>query len=117
MLASVVSRQRNYDEATALMVQALEYDKRAENSIGIAADLIGLGQINERKGDLQSAYVYYLRALKICTVLNLVERAADVLGKLAEIAASLNKVEEAHRFESDRERVLRQLEDPPMNNQ
>lgn len=55
MLASLASRQQQFDDAYTLANRALEFDRRAEHSPGIAADLLALGIISQRRGDDQQA--------------------------------------------------------------
>lgn len=111
MLSSIASRQGDFDRALQLMEQALAFDKRAENSIGIAADLVGVGRIYERKEQLDEAYPFYLRALRIYLGLNLAAPTADTLGTLERVAEELGRTEEAEEFGSQRMRILQQTGD------
>jgi tetratricopeptide (TPR) repeat protein len=97
MIASVYSREGNYDKALQDAAIALSYDKRVESSPGIAKDLYALGLITAKKGDQASAYDYLQRSYLVSTTLGLkgdmkralagLVAAADALGRSADAEA------------------------------
>lgn len=105
MLASIASREKRYDAAFEDAALALEYDKRAENSPGIAADLRALGTISTHLGNDDEAYQYYLRSLRVYLALNQPRAAVALLDELAETARRTGREAEAMEFRSQRERI------------
>jgi tetratricopeptide (TPR) repeat protein len=105
MLASIASRRGNYDAARDHAIRALDYDKRAENSPGIAGDLNALGAISERQERFEEAYQYYLRSLRIYLSLNRATESVSVLDRLVVVADQLGKRDDAERFEAEQARI------------
>lgn len=105
MLASILSRRADYSAALTAAQQALEWDKRAENSPGIAQDLRAIGIILERMERLEEAYAHHLRALRIFISLNKASETVDVLSRLTNLAHTLGRDDEAMSFEAQRERI------------
>jgi len=71
MIASVHSRQGRFDEALRNADLALSYDKRVENSPGIAEDLYALGLISTRKKDPAAAFDFYQRSYLVYVTMGL----------------------------------------------
>ncbi|MEX2443347.1 MAG: tetratricopeptide repeat protein [Alkalispirochaeta sp.] len=110
MLASLASRQEDYESARTLAEAALESDKRAEYAPGIAADLFALGKIHRRLSDDDGAYQYYLRALRVYLAVNDARAGAEVLAELHATADRLGRNTEADEFAAQRERILEALQ-------
>lgn len=110
MLASLASRAEDYASAQTLAEAALESDKKAEYAPGIAADLLALGKIRERRGDDEDAYQYYLRALRVYLTVNDARASAEVLGELEATATRLGRAEEAEEFSQQRTRIEEALQ-------
>lgn len=105
MLASILSRQQRFAEALVQAERALEYDKRAENSPGIAADLYALGVISTRMDAHEDAYQYYLRSLRVYLALNQHKPALRLLGYLEETARITGREAEAEEFLVQQDRI------------
>jgi tetratricopeptide (TPR) repeat protein len=110
MMASIASRQGNHEEALTHASTALEFDKRAEYSPGIAADLEALGEISEALNDDEGAYQYYLRALRVYLTLNDGPRTIATLSALEGVAARTGRADEATEFAAQRARVEEALQ-------
>lgn len=110
MLASLASRDGDYETAQALAESALESDKKAEYAPGIAADLFALGKIRERRSDDEDAYQYYLRALRVYLTVNDARASAEVLAELEATATRLDRRDEAGEFSAQRSRILEALQ-------
>jgi tetratricopeptide (TPR) repeat protein len=97
MIASVNSKQGDYEQAARNAELALAYDKKIESSQGIAKDLYALGLIATRRKDTASAYDYFQRAYLVYTTLGQKAEmkksltdliaSAESLGKTAEVAS------------------------------
>lgn len=64
-IASTYSLQGEYELAVKYASDALEYDRLAENSLGIIQDFKALGKIHEKMADPESAFRFYLMGLKV----------------------------------------------------
>jgi len=109
MLASIASRRERYAEALSYAQLALDNDKRAENSVGIAADLLALGRISSHLDDQEDAYQYYLRSLRVYLTLNLVDPTIELLELLQETARDMGRSEEAAEFAAQEVRIREAL--------
>jgi tetratricopeptide (TPR) repeat protein len=67
MIASLHSKAGEYDLATRHAQLALSYDKRVENSLGIAGDLLALGIISLRSADREGAYALFKKSYLVYT--------------------------------------------------
>jgi tetratricopeptide (TPR) repeat protein len=63
MLASLYSEQGDYEKSKAHILQALAYDIKVENSLGIAKDYLALGLIYNKLEQTAEAYTYFKRSL------------------------------------------------------
>ena len=77
---------------------ALSFDKRVENSIGIAKDLFARGMIEEKAGDDEQAYRSYEKSLQVYQAMYLYRSAAAVLPYLISVAERLGRHSEAQRY-------------------
>ncbi|MFP4300727.1 MAG: tetratricopeptide repeat protein [Spirochaetaceae bacterium] len=99
MLAAVESRRENLQAAVAEAEAALAYDKRAENSPGIAKDLFALGSLHRRAGDSDKAYDYLQRATRVTIALNQFEETRRNLRVLTELAREVGDEEAAREYQ------------------
>lgn len=99
MLASLASRRGNTQAAIEEALLALEYDKRGENSPGIAKDLYALGTLHRRAGEGENAYDYLQRALRVTVALNQYEETRRNLRALVELASELGRRGEAEEYQ------------------
>jgi len=108
MIASVHSRQGDFSAAAKNAELALSYDKRIENSQGIAMDLYALGLIANRRKDSEAAYGYFQRSYLVYTTLGM---KADMKKALAELIAAADTLGRTAEVESYR-KALADLESP-----
>jgi len=78
--------------------KALEADKKAENSSGIAADLEALGKLNRKLSNNQEAFNYFRRAFNLAMLINDGAAVERVLSNLIELSALLEKPDYAARY-------------------
>jgi tetratricopeptide (TPR) repeat protein len=98
MLASLASRRGAPETAIEEALLALEYDKRGENSPGIAKDLYVLGTLYRRAGEAETGYDYLQRALRVSVALNQYEETRRNLRALVEVAGELDRTAEAEEY-------------------
>jgi tetratricopeptide (TPR) repeat protein len=98
IMSSIYFRQGVLGEARGAAGSALEYDKRMENSLGIAEDLLALGSIEEKGGDVSAAYDMYKRAFLVYRSLKYAAGLSRALEKLFLAAENLNLREEAESY-------------------
>jgi tetratricopeptide (TPR) repeat protein len=105
MLASLRSEAGNASGALALARQALRYDRRVENSRGIAKDYVALGRITAKSGDEARALEHYERAVLVLRSMTVVDtrvivgRELDEAARLAaETAEKLGRTDEARTY-------------------
>ena len=104
-LASIASKNENYEKALEYAVLALESDKRMENRLGIAKDLRALAIINEKAGNTETAYEYYKKAFMVFETLSLADEMRKSLEDLRRIAGILDKPDEAAAYEETIKRL------------
>jgi tetratricopeptide (TPR) repeat protein len=97
-LASVLSKREDYPGALEYALEALRTDKRVENSLGIAQDLLALGIISARLGNQQDAFSYLERSHEIYSVLGHARGLGQVLPRLVEAARSTGRAEAADAY-------------------
>ena len=100
MIASVHSKEKSYENAESFLLKALEEDKIVENSYGIGKDQKALGIVNEKKGNLETAYGYYLKSYMVFDVLKKNNEIRQLLAKLSETAAILGREKDSAYFSS-----------------
>jgi len=98
LLSSLHSKRKNFGEALKAAELALEYDKKMENSLGIAQDLTALGLILEKTGQTEPAYDMYKRSFLVYRAIQYVPGARKSLELLEATARKLNKNEEADQY-------------------
>jgi hypothetical protein len=70
-----------YPAAEAAIAEAIAFDRRAENSWGLAADWRALGDIRKKAGDAAGAAAAYGRSAEIFRSLGMETEAAAVEGR------------------------------------
>ena len=100
MTASVYSKEKNYDSAETFLLKALEEYKLVEKTYSIGKTHKALGIVNEKKGNLETAYGYYLKSYMVFDVLKNNPEIKELLGKLSETAATLGREKDSAYFSS-----------------
>ena len=98
LLSSIHSKKKDYTEAIKTAELALEYDKKMENSLGIAQDLNALGLIMEKTNQTEAAYDMYKRSFLVYRALQYSPGVLRSLEVLEATARKLNKNEEANQY-------------------
>jgi tetratricopeptide (TPR) repeat protein len=83
LIASVRSVAGNYDAAFDALASAIGFDRRAENSYGLAMDWRAVGDVYKKAGDAVAARNAYQRSLAIFKAISLEEEALAVEERLA----------------------------------
>jgi tetratricopeptide (TPR) repeat protein len=97
-LASIANALGDLPLALQRARAALEADKAAENSRGIADDLEALARLSRKAGDEAAAFDYYRRAFGVRLSLDQVPEAERCLVALNELAVKLGKESYAARY-------------------
>ncbi|HAP44450.1 MAG: hypothetical protein A2087_03710 [Spirochaetes bacterium GWD1_61_31] len=100
MLAAIENIRENLTTAIDWAEQALAADKRAENAVGIEADLVALAKLNRKVGNALAAFDYFRRAFQVGLQLNDVAIVRLCLEQLVELAASLEKPDYVTRYQA-----------------
>jgi tetratricopeptide (TPR) repeat protein len=82
LIASFRSLSGNYSGAKQALESALSYDRRIENSWGLACDWRALGDVNKKDGDREAARSSYLRAAEIFRAMGNEEAAEEALSRI-----------------------------------
>lgn len=98
MLASVENRADQVANAISWAEKALEADKKAENSVGIGADLEALGRLQRKSGNYLAAFDYFRRSFNLSLQLNNVGLASRSLEQLVSLAEILELPEAKDRY-------------------
>jgi len=77
LIASIYSKQGEYDAAIEALWEAVKNDKRVENSSGIGDDYVALGMVAEKAGALTEAENYYTRSIEVYKAARLIDRAKE----------------------------------------
>lgn len=99
-LAGLSRSEGSLEEALAWAEKALEADKRAEHSAGIAADLEATGTILKELGRKEDAYDRYRRAFDVWLAADKRDGTRRALEALAALADELGKPVEAAKWRS-----------------
>jgi tetratricopeptide (TPR) repeat protein len=83
MTASFRSLSGDYQGARQALGNAIDFDRRVENSWGLASDWRALGDVSQKAGDRVSARAAYQRAAEIFTALGNEDAAQETLKKMA----------------------------------
>jgi len=81
MIASFRSLAGDYRGARQALESAIGFDRRVENSWGLASDWRALGDVNRKAGDRDAALAAYMRAAEIFRALGNEEAAEDALSR------------------------------------
>jgi tetratricopeptide (TPR) repeat protein len=98
LLSSIYFRQNLLAEARENALAALDYDKRMENSLGIAQDLLALGSIAQKAGGTEEAHENYKRAFLAYRSNGYVRGMRNSLEKLIDTSAKLNLEKEEKQY-------------------
>ncbi len=98
VLASVKNKTGDTAGALAWAEKALEADKKAENSLGIAADLEALAKLSVKLAKKAEAFDYFRRAFNLAMLLNDAPAVERILASLIEISTQLEKPGYAARY-------------------
>ena len=101
LLASIASKESKLEDALVELGSALELDKKAENSEGIAADLYALATLYGRKtetSELQTAWGYAIRAFTVALAANDAASVERSLNQLVAFAAKLGYQAEGSKY-------------------
>ncbi len=101
MISSVHSRQGDLVAARENAEQALENDKRVENSLGIVKDLYVLGLIATKAGEMTSAADWYHRSWLSAAAISSLADARRALEGLVATADALDWAEEAAQYRAE----------------
>ena len=82
MIASFRSLSGNYKGAVDALDTAVSFDRRVENSWGLANDWKALGDVHKKNQNPAKARVAYLRSSEIFQALGFTEDADDVLSRM-----------------------------------
>jgi tetratricopeptide (TPR) repeat protein len=98
LLSSIYFRQDLLEEARENALAALDYDKRMENSLGIAQDLLALGSIARKAGNTAEAHDNYKRSFFAYRSSGYVRGMRNSLERLIETSAQLNLEKEEEQY-------------------
>ncbi|MDR1179679.1 MAG: tetratricopeptide repeat protein [Spirochaetales bacterium] len=98
LFSSIYFRQNLLDQARENAFAALDYDRRMENSLGIAQDLLALGSIAQKAGDTGEAHNSYKRAFLAYRANGYVRGMRTSLEKLIDTSTRLNLEEEEKQY-------------------
>jgi tetratricopeptide (TPR) repeat protein len=82
LIASFRSLSGDYSGARRALDSAIAFDRRVENSYGLASDWRALGDIYKKEGNLPQSYAAYLRSAEIFRAMGNDAAAAEALGRL-----------------------------------
>jgi tetratricopeptide (TPR) repeat protein len=108
LMSSVHLKREDHSEALRHAEIALEYDKKMENSLGIAQDLAAVGTIYEKTGKMEEAHDMYTRAFLVYRSLRYLPGMSLSLEALEAAAEKLDRKEDAKRYREARELLLSQ---------
>lgn len=116
MLALIYYEQDNYVKALDNLKLALEYDKKVENTWGIAKDLLAIGKVYFKSGQLNDAYEYfkktylmYLALKQLYPELVIEKNLLEVLQLIINTGAALNLEQEIMIYKKEIEYLNQRL--------
>jgi len=98
LFSSIDFRENRLDSARENALTALHYDKRMENSLGIAQDLLALGNIEEKAGNIPEAHEAYKRSFFAYRSLQHTGGMQKSLERLIPTSQRLNLTEETEQY-------------------
>jgi len=78
LIASVRSLAGNFDASLEALRTAIRFDRRAENSFGLASSWQAMGDVYQRANRLEDSRVAWRRAIEIYRAIGLNERAENL---------------------------------------
>ena len=116
MLALIYYDQANYAKALENLNIALDYDKRVENTWGIAKDLLAFGKVYAKSGQfseaydaLKKTYLMYLALKQLYPELAIEKDLLEVLKLIIEIGSALNLDNEITIYKKEVEYLKKRL--------
>jgi tetratricopeptide (TPR) repeat protein len=102
MIASFRSRARDYSGALKALEKAIDFDRRVENSWGLASDWQAVGDVHGKAGNAEESSAAYARAAEIFNAIgNLTPSREDkILLRAAEIFDAIGNSEAAAKARS-----------------
>jgi tetratricopeptide (TPR) repeat protein len=82
LIASIRSVDGNYAAAIAALNQAINFDRRAENSFGLAMDWAAMGNVFLKMGDEDSAVISWRRAADILRAMDKTAQAREIESRI-----------------------------------
>ena len=82
IIASIRSVAGNYEPSLQALRMAISYDRRAENSFGLASSWQAMGDVYQKAGQPEESIKAYRRAVEIFKAINLNNRASELEAKL-----------------------------------
>lgn len=113
LLGNIAHKRGNAQAAQDLLRQALEADRKAENSAGIAADLEALAVLSRGQGAPEDAFRYYRRAFDVFVTLDAAAEALRCAEALAVLASELERPGDVSKFREYADRIRSSLATAP----
>ncbi len=110
VLASIYSKNENFPRALSFIDQALEYDRRTENSFGIAKDLAAKGLILRKSGEKKEAYYTFKKGALVAESLSIPEDLIMCLKNLEELSVELSYSDDTALWKTTREKLEEKLD-------
>jgi tetratricopeptide (TPR) repeat protein len=82
IIASIRSVAGNYPSAIDALNQAVSFDRRAENTFGLAMDWSAMGNVFRRMGQEDSAAISWRRSAEIFRSMDMAAQAREVEGRI-----------------------------------
>ncbi len=98
VMASIKNKAGDTAGALGWAEKALEADKKAENSFGIAADLEALGKLNRKLSKNAEALAYFRRAFNLTLLINDAAAVERILVNMVELSTLLEMPDYAKRY-------------------
>lgn len=113
LLGNIAHKKGNTQSALDLLRQALEADRKAENSAGIAADLEALAVLSRGQSAGEDAFHYYRRAFDVFVSLDSAADALRCAEALAGLAAELERPGDVQRYRDYVRRIQASVDAQP----
>jgi len=86
LIASIRSVAGNYDGALQALNRALQFDRRAENTFGLAMDWAALGDVFRKRGNENPAAMSYRRSAEIFQAMDKPDMAKEVESRIKQVS-------------------------------
>ena len=113
VLANIAHKKGNSQTALDLLKQALDADRKAENSAGIAADLEALAVLYRGKDLKEEAFQHYRRAFDVFVSMDSAAEALRCAEALAALAVDLERPEDVRRYRDYAQRIRSSVDAQP----